>query len=215
MKVFLPQIRQWVHKRVQMYAKIVNFAIEKPMLSKDLFELMADFMRKIVLIQRAGKVYILIKSVRLDVLKKKINSIRDTFVLKRSLSIKQSPKKQEKIPKLILQEYLSKYYANQLRKYVNRIKDYKKELQLASYEYDEYLKENIIENLLYGKVLDNEPRQVPRPILRLYSDRDSLNETIYLAATHLSKLNSLQGRNRRTSVRTSTVMERNFSLFFN
>ena len=63
---------------------------------------------------------------------------------------------------------------------------------MASDEYDEYLKENFVDMLLYGKVLEDSPRKVYKPVLKIFSDHEALNQVIRKANMRLNGLTRVQ-----------------------
>lgn len=89
------------------------------------------------------------------------------------------------------------------------MKNYEKELQIASEEYDEYLRENFVEMLLQGKILDEAPKFVEKPVLRLFSDTVALNKMVNKATAYINRLESLKPRTMRVSTRASTIIEKN------
>ena len=181
------------------------------MLSKDLFVLMVDFMRKILLIQRKIRSYLIIKDARFSAIHKKFDILQERFQIKRSNTMKKHEAKEENISAIMINEHISKFYKSQLKKHAANMKIYKQELTLAETEYDEYLKENFIEVLLYGAVLEPAPRHVHRPALILLTDA-TLIEYMNTAIIHfknLKRLTKRKGGNAR-----STTIPINFANHF-
>ena len=182
------------------------------MLSNDLFEMMVDFLRKILLIQRNTKKYLEVKRARIEAIQKKITILKGKIPFKRSFSIKNQGKIEDKIPKIMLEEYIHHYYIQQLKAHVQNIKLYKKEVILAENEYDEYIKENFVEVLYYGAALEQAPRYIKRPTLKLLNDANIV-EMLNLATMHFNNLGKLKTRRGRMPARASTISAQVFNNF--
>ena len=188
---FFPRINNWVRGRVKRHTSIVNYAIEKPMLSKDLFELMVQYMRRILLIQRKARSYLAVKHARFKVLGKKLNLLMSkTF--KRSISFKNQVRTPGPAYKEMIADFMQKYCIQQIQQFIVRIQAYHEDVKMASDEYDEYLKENFVDMLLYGKVLEDSPRKVYKPVLKIFSDHEALNQVIRKANMRLNGLTRVQ-----------------------
>jgi hypothetical protein len=194
-----PKIRIWLDGIRVKYRNIINHCIEKPILSDHLFELMAEFNRKILKIQRAFRYYSFIRRARIWALRKKFD-ISGKILVRRNSMRKTGKGGNDKIPQVFVEEMIYEYYYGQLRKYLSDLKGYWEELKVAEVEYDEYLKENIIEVILHGKNLDPAPRFVPRPILKIFSDHKVWMEKIRSGMGHVKILTNMRVRNKRNTV---------------
>ncbi|OMJ67276.1 hypothetical protein SteCoe_35602 [Stentor coeruleus] len=194
-----PKIRIWLDGIRVKYRNIINHCIEKPILSDHLFELMAEFNRKILKIQRAFRYYNHIRKARINALKKKFD-ISGRMMLRRNSTMKMNKTGNDKIPQVFIEEMIYEYYYGQVKKYLEDLKIYWEELKVAEVEYEEYLKENIIEVILHGKNLDPAPRFVPRPILKIFSDDKAWMEKVRTGMGHVKILTNMRVRNKRHTV---------------
>ena len=190
-KNFFPRIQNWLKRRIKRFTKIINYSIEKPMLSNDFFELMVEYMRRILLIQRKTRNFLVIKRARYKVLSKKVNLLRSKS-LKRSISFKNQVRKPGALYKQVIHEYMQKYCSQQIKKHILRIAAYHEDVRLASEEYDQYLKENFVEMLLNGKVLDDSPRKIKKPVLKIFSDHEGLSKVVRKAIVNTNVLEKAQ-----------------------
>lgn len=194
-----PKIRIWLDGIRVKYRNIINNCIEKPILSDHLFELMAEFNRKILKIQRAFRYYSFIRKARVLALRKKFD-ISGRMYIRRNSTMKANKEGNDKVPQVFVEEMIYNYYYGQLRKYLDDLKGYWEELKVAEVEYEEYLKENIIEVILHGKNLNPAPRFVSKPILRIFSDNKAWMEKIRSGMGHMKILTNMRVRNKRHTV---------------
>ncbi|OMJ72297.1 hypothetical protein SteCoe_29291 [Stentor coeruleus] len=194
-----PKIRIWVDGIRAKYRNIINYCIEKPFLSDHLFELMAEFNRKILKIQRAFRYYNCMKKIKISALKRKFEISR-RMMTRRNSTMNRNKIFNDKVPQIFVDEVIYEFYHGQQRKYLNDLKVYWEEIKVAELEYDEYLKENIIEVILHGKNLEPSPRFIPKPILKIFSDNKTWIEKIRAGMGHVRNLTNMRVRNKRHTV---------------
>jgi hypothetical protein len=198
-----PDIGIWIRDKKRKHTQIINQLIEKPMLSNYLFELMIVFYRKVKFIQMHLRSYLQIKSARYTCLKLKIEILRDSLSFKRSISMRQQPNKPEKIPDSVLNSYINKYYFPKLRKHAYELKNYKKELFSALAEYKKALEPSTVDLMLNELPPKPQLRQVKRPVLRLYSDKEGITEIFNIVNTHV---NNIKSKIRRPTIQYSALI---------
>lgn len=196
----IPRFRLWLKSIKIKYHAIINYCIEKPILSPHLFELIAELNRKILKIQRAFRKYNLVRKARMVALKKKFKSVSGTVLIHRATSINPKKNNIKDIPFIFIQELISDFYYEQLIKYLASQKKYSQKLIEANKEYEEYLKENILEVILHKKDLDIKPKYIPKPILKLYTDGKALADKFKHSITHMRNLVNLKIRKKKANL---------------
>lgn len=172
-------MKDWLSRLKKRYGGIVNDCIEKPMLSFHLFELMAEFMRKSLRIQRNIRSFLRVKNARLAVIVQKFQKLAEVKGFYRSSSIKLTGlKKNYGIPEAFILEYAEKYYKYKIFKFVNDRKKYLVEKELAEIEYQEKIQELFMEIFVSERNVKVVKRKVLKPVFLLYSDKESIERFI-------------------------------------
>lgn len=171
------KIVDWIRNRKKNYVAIVDAQVERALICNYMFDVMAKFKLKIMMIQRKVRAFLQIRNARFANLRVIWEKHINLYITKKGIKNRNKQSKY-KINSGIRDEFLRKYYLDQLKMHTIKVVEHLKVCEKIKADFERASKQSEIFNLLNGIGENDRPEYPLFPVFKLYTNSSIIKNIV-------------------------------------